>query len=116
MTSGKLHAVLSRSWCKGRDLYDLVWYLADSTWPEPNLFLLNSALSQTSWAGEEVVAGNWRKVLLDKLEGIDWEEARTDVLPFLERPREVELIRPEHLSRLLKWMRPGGVEGTGQPA
>jgi len=100
--SGKLHALLSRPWCKGRDLYDLAWYLADRTWPEPNLALLNSALDQTGWKGPELVAGSWRKVVLEKLGGVDWAEARSDVLPFLERPGEVNLIRPEHFARLLQ--------------
>jgi len=102
LLSGKVHALLCRSWCKGRDLYDLVWYLSDTTWPEPNLTLLNSALSQTGWTGPELLAGNWRGVLADKLESIDWNAARADVLPFLERPREVDLIHPEHLLRLLQ--------------
>jgi predicted nucleotidyltransferase component of viral defense system len=102
LLSGKLHALLCRSWCKGRDLYDLVWYLADTTWPEPNLPLLNSALSQTGWTGPELVAANWRKALVDNLKNLDWDAARADVLPFLERPREVDLIRPEHLFRLLQ--------------
>ncbi len=100
--AGKLHALLSRPYCKGRDLYDLVWYLSDTTWPEPNLTLLNSALSQTGWTGPELLAGNWRGVLADKLGSLDWDAARADVLPFLERPREVDLIRPEHLIRLLQ--------------
>ena len=102
LLSGKLHALLSRPWCKGRDFYDLVWYLSDTTWPEPNLTLLNSALSQTGWTGPELVAGNWRKALVDNLKNLDWDAARADVLPFLERPREVDLIRPEHLFRLLQ--------------
>jgi predicted nucleotidyltransferase component of viral defense system len=102
LLSGKVHALLSRSWCKGRDLYDLVWYLADRTWPEPNITLLNSALSQTGWTGPEIAADNWRWVLIDKLGSLDWETARADVLPFLERPREVDLIRPEHLFSLLQ--------------
>jgi len=102
LLSGKVHALLCRSWCKGRDLYDLVWYLADTTWPDPNLPLLNSALSQTGWTGPELVVGNWRKALVDKLKSLDWDAARADVLPFLERPREVDLIRPEHFFRLLQ--------------
>ena len=102
LLSGKVHALLCRSWCKGRDLYDLVWYLSDTTWPEPNLILLNSALSQTEWTGPELVAGNWKEVLADRLESLDWNAVRADVLPFLERPREVDLIQPEHFLRLLQ--------------
>ncbi len=42
LLAGKLHAVLCRPWAKGRDIYDLVWYLSDPTWPSPNLELLNA--------------------------------------------------------------------------
>jgi hypothetical protein len=102
LLAGKLHALLYRPWCKGRDLYDLVWYLADKTWPEPNLPFLNAALSQTDWTGPELTVGNWKEVLAEKIKNIDWKTAREDVLPFLERPKEVDLIRPEHLLQLLK--------------
>jgi len=43
LTSGK-HPCL-----KGRDVYDLIWYLGDPTWPPPNIELLNNALHQTGW-------------------------------------------------------------------
>jgi predicted nucleotidyltransferase component of viral defense system len=102
LLSGKLHALLSRPWCKGRDLYDLAWYLADRTWPEPNLVFLNSALGQTGWKGAELSEGSWRPAVQGKLRGIDWAAARSDVLPFLERPQEVDLICLEHFARLLR--------------
>ena len=61
LLAGKLHAVLSRKWTKGRDLYDLVWYLADRTWPAPNLALLNAALAQTGWKGPVMTAATGGK-------------------------------------------------------
>jgi len=45
LLAGKLHALLQRSWTKGRDVYDLLWYLSDPEWPTPNLELLNNALA-----------------------------------------------------------------------
>ncbi len=53
LLSGKLHAFLQRSYTKGRDIYDLLWYLSDPAWPQPNLILLNNALAQTGWPGME---------------------------------------------------------------
>jgi hypothetical protein len=40
-----------------------VWYLADRTWPAPNLDLLNAALKQTGWEGPPLTVSNWRKQL-----------------------------------------------------
>lgn len=45
--AGKLHALLRHPYTKGRDLYDLLWYLSGPKWPAPNLILLNKALGQT---------------------------------------------------------------------
>jgi hypothetical protein len=60
LLSGKLHAILQRAYTKGSDLYDLLWYLSDPTWPQPNLTLLNNALAQTHWQGETLTVVNWR--------------------------------------------------------
>ena len=101
LLAGKLHAVLSRSWAKGRDLYDLVWYLADRTWPAPNLELLNAALAQSGWKGPVLTAANWREQLRKRIEALDWEKARADVRPFLEREGDLGLVTKEVLDRLL---------------
>jgi len=101
LLAGKLHAVLSRSWAKGRDLYDLVWYLADRTWPAPNLDLLNAALAQTGWKGPLLSTADWREQLRERIETLDWEKARADVRPFLERERDLDLVTKEVLVRLL---------------
>jgi len=102
MLAGKIHAVLSRSWAKGRDLYDLVWYLADRTWPAPNPDLLNAALNQTGWEGPPLTVSNWRKQLSYRIESLDWEQARADVKPFLERDQDLNLVKKDVLIDLLK--------------
>lgn len=100
LLAGKLHAVLSRKWTKGRDLYDLVWYLSDRSWPAPNLTLLNAARAQTGWPGPVLTTANWRGELRQRLEKLDWESARADVRPFLERERDITLVSRETLGLL----------------
>jgi len=101
LLAGKLHAVLTRPWAKGRDLYDLVWYLADRTWPIPNLDLLNAALKQTGWQKPALTVATWREQVRQRIEALDWERARADVRPFLERERDLGLVTKEVLVRLL---------------
>jgi predicted nucleotidyltransferase component of viral defense system len=101
LLAGKLHAVLNRRWTKGRDLYDLVWYLSDRSWPAPNLALLNAALTQTGWQGPAMTISNWRDELRQRLDNLDWESARADVRPFLERERDIALVSRETLGLLL---------------
>jgi predicted nucleotidyltransferase component of viral defense system len=101
LLAGKLHALLSRRWTKGRDLYDLIWYLSDRTWPPPNLMLLNAALTQTGWKGPAMTRSHWRAELRQRLEALDWERARADLRPFLERERDISLVTEETLRSLL---------------
>jgi hypothetical protein len=100
LLAGKLHAVLARPYAKGRDLYDLLWYLADPAWPPPNLGYLRNALAQTGWRGPDVTESGWRGVVSARIRELDWARIVEDVRPFLERPEEAEMLTREHLLRL----------------
>ncbi len=101
LMAGKLHAVFSRKWTKGRDLYDLAWYLADPMWPDPNLVFLNAALNQSGWKDDPMTTDNWRLQVLQHLKTHNWQQARDDVLPFLERQHDLDLVSFESLKKLL---------------
>jgi predicted nucleotidyltransferase component of viral defense system len=101
LLAGKIHALLSRPYVKGRDLYDLFWYLADRSWPTPNFTLLNAALAQTNWPGQPLQAENWQGLLAEKLESINWDQAVADVQPFLEREADLQLLQKEACLKLL---------------
>jgi predicted nucleotidyltransferase component of viral defense system len=102
LLAGKLHAFLARRYVKGRDIYDLVWYLSDRTWPVPNLELLNNALAQTGWRGPQVTAENWRQLVTRRVEKLDWKRIIADVEPFLERPADCALLTRQNLTLLLQ--------------
>jgi hypothetical protein len=102
LLAGKLHAVLQRPHVKGRDLYDLLWYLSDRAWPAPNLELLNNALKQTDWSGTVLTTENWREAVRSRIESISWEQALGDVQPFLASQQEINLLKKENLLSLLK--------------
>jgi len=102
LLAGKVHAFLQRRYPKGRDLYDLLWYLSNPNWPAPNLRLLNNALHQTGWSGETLTKKNWREILLERIQELDWEGLREDVLPFLENTDEVVLLAQENFLQVLK--------------
>lgn len=102
LLAGKLHAVLQRPYLKGRDLYDLVWYLSAPDWPEPNLALLNNALRQSGWTEAPLTPTTWRSVVRRRLANTDWRAAAADVRPFLERPSELALLTSESIGALLR--------------
>lgn len=102
LLSGKLHAILQRPYPKGRDMYDLLWYLSDPTWPQPNLVLLNNALAQTHWAGGTLTEGNWKVQVKLRLENLNWDEIVSDVRPFVEPGFDLNLLSSANLERVLR--------------
>ena len=100
LLAGKLAAVLCRPYTKGRDVYDLGWYLADRRWPPPNLHLLNSALRQAKPAVSPLTEDTWRSAVARRVETMSWEHVRADVSPFLEGPQT--LLTREELLALLR--------------
>ena len=100
--AGKLHAVFSRPYVKGRDLYDLIWYLAKSEKTEPNLLFLNNALKQTKWQGNTMTPENWKQEVLRHISKFNWKNIIHDVLPFLELPQEAHILSLETFQSLLR--------------
>jgi hypothetical protein len=99
--AGKLAAVLQRQYTKGRDMYDLLWYLEDVRRPTPNVEMLGNALRQTDPGAGPIDDGAWPAMVLARLADVEWAAARADVEHFLERPSEVESLTYETFERLL---------------
>jgi len=91
----------SEDHAKGRDLYDLIWYLSDPDWPAPNLSLLNAALQQSGWKGDELTHRSWTEPVAERLAELHWEQALADVRPFLEEQDDIDLINRDDALRLL---------------
>jgi len=102
LLAGKLHAILARPYAKGRDYFDLVWYLSDRSWPAPNLAYLNSALLQTGWKEKKLTPTTWRKAVLGKARAADWKAVTADVAPFLERPEDLAVVSLASVEAVLK--------------
>jgi len=101
LLAGKLHAILQRPYPKGRDIYDLTWYLGDRNWPNPNVKMLNNALAQTDWMGPTLTVANWRNITLARIESFSWDQLISDVQPFLQDQQEIELLTKDNLIKLL---------------
>ncbi len=99
--SGKINALLSRPYTKGRDIYDLIWFISEIKTCLPNFVFLNNALRQSGWRGDELSQDNWRSILLNKLNSLNWKHALNDVEPFLERKEDKELISRDIVAKLL---------------
>jgi len=103
--AGKLHAVLCRAWksrIKGRDFYDLIWYLAQGV--HCNLTHLQARMIQSGHIQQDRVLD--REMLIELLKQrfveIDWQKAKTDVLPFIQDPASLDLWSSDFFCRIVE--------------
>jgi hypothetical protein len=100
LMAGKIHALLTRKYTKGRDWYDLMWYRGLRPPAEPNLRLLQNALDQTQ--GQGIYSANqWQKLLSEKVQTLDCTALVSDVENFLERHQEIVLLTQENILSVL---------------
>ena len=71
LLAGKLHALIHRSHVKGREVYGLLWYLSDTSWPEPNLPMLQASLAQTGMELTDKQISDWRSLVADRVAAIE---------------------------------------------
>ncbi len=100
--AGKLCALLSRNYTKGRDFFDLGWYF--SRWRDisPNITLLQNALKQTGWNKEMPTENSWREQLYKIVENADWKRVKQDVENFLENPSDLNIFTQQNVLSLIR--------------
>lgn len=99
--AGKVHALLCREYTKGRDWYDLMWYLAKFKGIEPNYVMLNNAMAQTFKEPVKFTQDNWKAEIKKVIKNLDWVKVRNDVGRFLEDPGDIKLLASETFINLL---------------
>ena len=83
--SGKLAALLSRPYEKGRDWYDFLWNTGRGT--AVNLPFLEASLDQCGpWTGQHVkVDATWLvEQLTERIDGIEWTPMKKDIRRFVQ--------------------------------
>lgn len=100
LMSGKVHALITRGYPKGRDWYDLLWVRGHRPVVEPNLQQLQRALDQTQGEGA-YDATTWKQLCLDRLNQLDIADLAADVAPFLEHSEEAAMLNAKNLRSTL---------------
>lgn len=99
LLAGKIRAILTRGYAKGRDYFDIVWML--TRWKEilPSILFLNNALKQGGH--DAVTAASWRLLVWDKIMKSDWRVITNDVEKFLLRSSDIEMMKPEYIKDIV---------------
>lgn len=88
--AGKMHALVYRAWknrVKGRDWYDFLWYVSNNV----PLDFDHLAERAREFNGEEINRESFLIKLKERLATADINQVKSDVLPFIRNPRELDL-------------------------
>ena len=101
LLAGKIHALLNRKYTKGRDFFDIAWYLSRFKTILPNFKLLHNALTQTGFTKKMPTENDWRKYLSDVVQKADWKTVHKDVDNFLENPKDMDVFTKENVLKII---------------
>ena len=86
--AGKLHAILFRKWrnrIKGRDWYDFEWYIRNNYSANLEHLTTRAIESLDIEKNDQITHLNIKKMLLERIDNIDFEIAKDDVKRFTKK-------------------------------
>ncbi len=97
--AGKMHALVFRNWktrVKGRDWFDFEWYIRN------NVPLDFTHLQERirEFSGQEVSKEEFMQLLRERLSTADINQVKQDVIPFVDRPSELDIWSNEYFCLL----------------
>lgn len=102
--AGKMHALLCRAWknrVKGRDWYDLIWYISRQI--PLNLHHLEMRMRQSGhFNGATLDKNTFQTILREKIDSTNFEEAKKDILPFIKKASSLDLWSPIFFHQITK--------------
>ncbi len=97
--AGKMHALVYRAWknrVKGRDWYDFEWYIRNNV-PLGFTHLQERVLQ---FNGEHVTFEEFIFKLKDRFAKTDINQVKSDVLPFIRNPKELDIWSNDYFLQL----------------
>jgi Nucleotidyl transferase AbiEii toxin, Type IV TA system len=105
--AGKMHALLFRKWgnrVKGRDWYDMEWYIKKSTPLNLNHLALR-ARDSDHWPADTMTTGDFFALLHEKIDSISMDRVKEDVLPFIKDASKLDIWSAGYFRDIAKLIR-----------
>lgn len=102
--AGKMHALVYRAWknrVKGRDWYDFEWYVRNNI-PLGFSHLAERALQ---FNNEVITRETFIKKLKDRFASANMNQVKSDVLPFIKNPKELDIWSNDYFIQLSDMIR-----------
>jgi hypothetical protein len=91
--AGKMHALLFRKWktnVKGRDWYDMEWYIKKGVILNLGHFLLR-ARDSGNWEKETISEEEFRELLKQRIDTVDFTRVKADISRFIPHPKVLDI-------------------------
>ncbi|PSL33362.1 putative nucleotidyltransferase component of viral defense system [Chitinophaga ginsengisoli] len=101
--AGKMHALLFRNWkqrVKGRDWYDLEWYIKKGVPLDLHHFLLR-AQDTGNWTEDTISQTQVIKLLNDKIDAVSFDGIREDIIRFIPDESILDIWSPAYFRDLI---------------
>lgn len=105
--AGKLHALLFRKWknrVKGRDWYDLEWYIKKGVPLDTNHFLAR-VKDTGDWTEETITKEQIKQLLENKIAIVSFSSIKEDIMRFIKDDKTLTIWSPSYFNDLLKMMK-----------
>ena len=105
--AGKMHALLFRKWqnrVKGRDWYDLEWYIRKGIPLDLHHFKLR-AKDTGHWDKDAMTAEDVLGLLKEKFKTVNFESVKEDVLPFIKDDTALNIWGEQYFNGLIEKMK-----------
>ena len=101
--AGKMHALLFRKWknrVKGRDWYDLEWYIKKGISIDLQHFKTRSK-DTGDWSKEELSLDDVIGLLREKIKAVSFDNIKEDVVPFIKDDAVLEIWGEQYFNDLV---------------
>jgi predicted nucleotidyltransferase component of viral defense system len=105
--AGKLHALLFRKWknrVKGRDWYDMEWYIRKGV-PLNIPHFLNRAIETMDWNETHISQNEILDLLRDKTHSVSFNAVKDDVRRFIQNDERLQIWNAKYFEDLMERMR-----------
>jgi predicted nucleotidyltransferase component of viral defense system len=102
--AGKMHALLFRKWknrVKGRDWYDLEWYIKNEIPLNANHFFLR-AKDTGDWKEKRITNNQINQLLKEKINSVSFDRIKEDVVQFIKDDKALQIWAPTYFNDLIK--------------
>lgn len=107
--AGKMHALIFRKWknrVKGRDWYDMEWYIKKGVSLDLHHFL-KRAKDTKDWMEYDISEEQFVQLLNDKIDSVSFDNVKEDVVRFIKEDEQLAIWSPMYFKDLVGKMKIG---------